>query len=162
MIFDALLLLAGSYPNGSPPAGQAANGAGNILSTNTLDLASLGLGGNQSAGLDSPALQVAFEITSAPTGGTSVQYQVIQADDAALSVNVQVLCQTDAIPIASLPAGTLFSLNPGSASMYAKKRYFGTRVVNVGAIATHAYVAAIVVDQQQLKDTLGKTGFAIS
>ena len=108
MIFDAALVLSGAIGGGSGAmSGQAANGAGNILSTNTIDVGPLPLGGNQNTDLGTgTALQLAVRVLSAPTVGTSVQFQIIQADDGALTSNVQVLGQTDAIPIASLPAGT--------------------------------------------------------
>ena len=108
MIFDAALVLSGAIGGGSGAiSGQAANGAGSILSTNTIDVGPLPLGGNQNTDLGTgSALQLAVRVLSAPTVGTSVQFQTIQADDGALVSNVQGLGQTDAIPIASLAAGT--------------------------------------------------------
>lgn len=137
MLTDALATLSGSI-TGNVIAGQAANGAGNILSTNTYDL-----GVARDIGKGEP-LEVAIEVLTAPTAGTSVQFQLIQADDAALSVNVQVIVQTDAIPIASLPAGTQVPLHVDRVDPYPARRYLGLRYVNVGAIATASYFATIV------------------
>ena len=163
MIIDALLTLSGSINAAGVLTGQAANGAGNILGTNTLDGASLALGGNQpgdyGAGND---LTIVFEVLTAPTVGTNVQFQLIQADDAALSVNVQGINQTDAFPIASLPAGTLVPLGWDPTAPYAPKRYIGVRYVNTGAIATASYFATVAKDPQGVKNIYYKSGFAVS
>lgn len=137
MITDALCQLSGSIVAGVV-SGQAVNGAGNILSTNTYDLGTardIGKG---------EALEAVFEILTAPTAGTSVQFQLVQADDAALSVNLQVIVQTDAIPIASLPAGTQVPLHVDRVDPYPARRYIGARYVNVGAIATQSIFGTIV------------------
>lgn len=162
MILDAFSFLAGTISAAGVIAGQAANGAGSILGTNTMDLGPLTLGGNQAgdtgAGED---LSIVFSVLTAPTVGTSVQFQLIQADDAALSVNVQVINQTDAFPIASLPVGSLVPLGVDPAAPYAPKRYIGVRFVNVGAIATFSVTAALAKDPQGLKNILYKSGFAV-
>lgn len=162
MILDAFSFLSGTISAAGVIAGQAANGAGSILGTNTMDLGPLSLGGNQvgdtGAGED---LSIVFSVLTAPTVGTTVQFQLIQADDAALSVNVQVINQSDAFPIASLPAGTLVPLGVDPAAPYTPKRYIGVRYVNVGAIATFSVTAALAKDPQGLKNILYKSGFAI-
>ena len=163
MILDNLTFLHGAYSAAGVLSGQAANGAGNVLSTNTLDLASLSLGANQvgsggvGAGED---LDFAITVTSAPTGGTNVQFQIIQADDAALTTNVQVISQTDAFPIAQLPLGTTFSMGVNWA--VTPKRYLGMRFVNTGAIATAAYVVCMGKDMATLKTMIFKSGIAIA
>ena len=163
MIFDALTLLSGAIGVASGAmAGQAANGAGSILSTNTIDVGPLPLGGNQNTELGTgTAMQLAVRVLSAPTVGTSVQFQVIQADDAALTSNVQVLGQTDAIPIASLPAGTQVVLPVPRPVPPGAKRYVGARYVNVGAIATASYFAGLVLDVQS-PNTILRTGFSVA
>lgn len=137
MITDALCQLSGSI-NAGVVSGQAVNGAGNILSTNTYDL-----GVARDIGKGEP-LEAVFEILTAPTVGTSVQFQIVQADDAALTTNLQVIVQTDAIPIASLPAGTQIPLHVDRVDPYPARRYLGARYVNVGAIATQSIFGAIV------------------
>lgn len=163
MILDNFAFLAGSVSAAGVVTGQAANGAGSILGTNTMDLGPLTLGGNQAgdtgAGED---LTVVFSILTAPTVGTNVQFQLIQADDAALSVNVQVINQTDSFPIASLPAGTVVPLGLDPAAPYAPKRYIGVRFVNTGAIATFSVTAALAKDPQGVKNILYKSGFLVS
>jgi len=163
MILDQNLFLSGAVSVAGVLSGQAANGAGNVLSTNTIDLGPLTIGGNQVGDTGSgEQLFVEFSVLTAPTVGTTVQFQLIQADDAALTSNVQVLNQTDAFPIASLPAGTLVPLNVDPAAPYVPKRYVGVRYVNTGAIATFSVVAAIVKNMQGLKNLYYKSGFAVS
>jgi len=162
MILDNFLVLAGSVSAVGALTGQAVNGAGSILSTNTLDIAPLTLGGNQAFDIgQGEPLEIAISVLTAPTVGTTVQFQLIQADDAALSTNVQVIVQTDALPIANLPAGTLVPLHYDRASPYLPKRYVGLRFVNVGAIATASYFGAIVKNIADVKNMFGKSGFAV-
>jgi hypothetical protein len=162
MILDNFTLLAGSVSAAGVLSGQAVNGAGSILSTNTLDIAPLTLGGNQAFDLgQGEPLEIAISVLTAPTVGTTVQFQLIQADDAALTTNVQVIVQTDALPIANLPAGTIVPLHYDRAAPYAPKRYVGLRFVNVGAIATASYVGAIVKNIADVKNMFGKSGFAV-
>ena len=153
MITDALCQLSGTF-NGTTATGQAVNGAGNILSTNTYDL---GVARDIGKG---EMLEAVFEIVTAPTAGTSVQFQLIQADDAALTTNVQVIVQSDAIPIASLPAGTQVPLHVDRVDPYPARRYLGARYVNVGAIATQTIFATLVksVADKQVNYT---NGFAV-
>lgn len=162
MILDNNLVLCGSISAGGAIVGQAMNGAGNILSANTVDLGSLALGGNQVGDIGAgEELLVEFNVLTAPTVGTTVQFQLIQADDAALTSNVQVIVQTDAFPIASLPIGTLVPLRWSRAAPYAPKRYFGARLVNVGSIATLSVFASVVKNVQDLKTLSYKSGFAV-
>jgi hypothetical protein len=163
MILDGLLLLSGAISAQGVLTGQAANGAGNILSTNTIDQASLTIGGNQPGDLGAgEQMSVEFSVLTAPTVGTSVQFQLVQADDAALTVNLQVLNQTDAIPIASLTAGQIVPLTYDPATPFPPRRYIGARYVNVGAIATFSVAAAIVKNIQGLKNIYLKSGFSVT
>lgn len=162
MILDNLLVLCGAISAAGAISGQAMNGAGNVLSQNTVDLGPLAIGGNQVGDVGAgEALEVVFNILTAPTVGTNVQFQIIQADDAALTSNVQVIKQTDAFPIASLPAGTLIPLHWNRAAPYAPKRYWGLRVVNTGAIATLSVFAAVTKNVQDIKNLNFKSGFAV-
>lgn len=162
MILDNLLVLCGSVSAAGVIAGQAMNGAGNVLSANTVDLAPLTIGVNQVGDFGAgDALEVLFNVLTAPTVGTNVQFQLIQADDAALSVNVQVINQTDAFAIAALPVGTIVPLHWDRAAPYAPKRYFGARVVNTGAIATLSIFAAVMKTVQDLKNLNYKSGYAV-
>lgn len=160
MILDNALFLSGAVSAVGVLAGQAANGAGNILSTNTIDMAPLTIGGNQATDVGAgEQLSISFNVLTAPTVGTSVQFQLIQADDAALTTNVQVISQTDAFPIAQLPAGTIVPLKWDRTAPYSGKRYVGARYVNVGAIATFLVVAAAVKNIQDVKNIYFKSGY---
>jgi len=163
MILDNFAFLHGTVSAAGVLAGAAANGAGNVLSTNTMDLGPLTIGGNQVGDVGAgEALEISISVTSQPTVGTNVQFQLIQADDAALTTNVQVINQTDAFTIAQLPVGTVIPLHYDRAAPFAPKRYIGVRFVNTGAIATAAYVAAVVKNVQDLKNIYFKSGFVVS
>lgn len=163
MILDSALLLSGSISAAGVLSGQSVTGAGNVLSTNTIDLAPLTIGGNQAGDQGAgEQFEVVFSILAAPTVGTSVQFQIIQADDAALTSNVQVLVQSDAFPIASLPINTIVPMTFEPAAPYSPKRYVGARYVNVGAIATLSVVASVVKNVAGTKNIFYKSGFAVS
>lgn len=162
MILDAAMLLSGAYSAAGVLSGQAIAGAGNVVSTNTIDIGPLAIGGNQPGDIGvGEDLYVNFSVLSAPTVGTNVKFQLIQADDAALTTNVQVINSTDDIPIANLAVGTLIPLGWDPAAPYAPKRYVGARYVNTGAIATLSVVAA-VVKNIQTKQTSYKSGFSVA
>lgn len=162
MILDNFLVLCGSISAAGVVTGQAMNGAGNVLSVNTVDLAPLTIGTNQAGDTGAgESLEVGISILTAPTVGTNVQFQLIQADDAALTTNVQVINQTDAFAIAALPAGTFVPLHWDRAAPYAPKRYLGLRAVNTGAIATLSVFAAIMKTVQDLKNLNFKSGYAV-
>src|SRR5690606_28579894 len=119
-------------------------------------------GGNQATDIGlGENLYVEFSVLSAPTVGTNVRFQLIQADDAALTQNVQVISQTEDFPIANLAAGTIVPMRWDPAQPYAPKRYVGARYVNTGAIATFSVVAAVVKDVQSRQINY-KSGFSIA
>jgi hypothetical protein len=164
MILDNHLLLSGAVSAAGVLSGQAVAGTDtSVLSTNTLDTGPLALGSNQPSNLGAgEELKLAFSILTAPSAGTSVKFELIQADDAALTSNVEVLSSTGAFPIASLPIGTLVPLNYRDASPLAAKRYIGVRYVLVGAIASMVVTAAIVKDVASVKNMLYRSGFAVT
>jgi hypothetical protein len=136
-------------------AGQAVTGTNtSVLSTNTYDL-----GAARDLGKGEP-LELVIETITAASGGTSVQFQIIQADDAALTSNVQVINQTDAIVIATLTLGKQISLHVDRVEPLAAKRYLGVRYVLVGAVAAGAYFAAFVKSIQD-PQTSYPNGFAV-
>ena len=163
MILDNFYTLSGAVSAAGVLTGQSVTGTNtSVLSTNTVDLGPLTIGGNQVGDLgNGEPMELAFSILAAPTVGTSVQFQLIQADDTALSSNVQVIVQTDAIPIASLPVNTIVPLHWDRAAPYAPKRYIGARYVLVGAIATTSVFAALVKSIQDSKNIFFKSGFAV-
>lgn len=137
MLTDALCQLSGSIA-GNVVTGQTVTGTGNVLSTNTYDL---GVARDIGKG---EALEVAIETIVAQAGGTSVQFQLIQADDAALSTNVQVIVQTDAYPTATLTAGVQIPLHVDRVDPYPARRYLGLRYVIVGTSTAGSFFATIV------------------
>lgn len=164
MILDNALMFSGAVSAAGVLSGQLLT-ANSTLGTNTVDLAPLALGGNQPSDLGAgDSLDVEFSVLVAPTAVTAVQFQLIQADDAALSSNVQVIDQTDAIPIASLVAGTLVPLHYDRAAPYAPKRYLGVRYIASGGttLASMSVVAALVKNMADVKNIYYKSGFAVS
>lgn len=85
-----------------------------------------------------------FNVDTSLTGGTSVKFEVVVADDAAISSNVTVVGSTDAVLTASLVAGysTAVRINPSIASL--GKRYLAARYTIVGTYGAGAVTAQIV------------------
>lgn len=100
--------------------------ATSALSTNSVDL-----GVARDAGEGKP-LYMNFAITTAMSAGTSCAFEIIQADDAALTSNVVSLCTTGAIARATLVAGynTALRIPPQIGST--GKRYIGARYTVAG------------------------------
>jgi hypothetical protein len=155
MIVDALLMLAGSI-SGNTVTGQTVTGTNtSVLSANTVDLSQA-----RDLGEGDPDLYLRAETIVAASGGTSVEFQAIAADDAALTTNVTVIGTTGAIAIASLVAGSRFAaaLNPRIASK--GQRYLGGRFVLVGAVTAGAYAMDVGLEVQD-GQKFYPSGFAV-
>ena len=138
MIQDARLLLSGSISAvDNSITGQTVTGTGTtVVSTNTIDL-------TQSRDIgEGEDLYARFQVATAASGGTSVEFQVITSASASLT-SPTILGTTGAIPVASVTAGKRFAveLSPQIASL--GLRYLGVQYVLVGAVAAGAYVADI-------------------
>lgn len=96
-------------------------------------------------------LYMNFNVDTALTGGTSVKFEVVVADDAAISSNVTVVGSSDAVLSAALVAGysTAVRINPIIASL--GKRYLAARYTIVGTYSAGAVTAQIVHDIQDGK-----------
>ena len=115
------------------------------VSTDTVDLSvarDMGEGGD---------LYMNFAMTEAFAGGTSTNFEVIIADNAALSSNVVVIGASGAIVTADLPLGknVAVRLNPQIASL--GKRYLGARYTVSGTNSAGKVTADIVMDVQDGK-----------
>lgn len=101
-----------------------------------------------------------FALTAAFAGGTSTNFEVIIADNAALSSNVQVIGASGAIATASLTLGANIAvrLNPQIASL--GKRYLGARYTVSGTNTAGTVVADIVMDIQDGKKSYA-SGFSV-
>lgn len=89
-----------------------------------------------------------FAVGTVFAGGTSTNFEVIIADNAALSSNVVVVGASGAMATADLTAGKLIpvGINPQVASL--GKRYMGARYTVVGTNTTGTVTADIVMDIQ--------------
>ena len=163
MILDNFTMLSGSVNAAGVLVGQAVTTT--AVSTNTYDTGPDLIGGNQPADLGrGGGLELAFAVTVAPTaaGAATVLFEYIQADDAALSVNVESIVSTGPIPIASLPLGTIVPLHVDRAAPYAPRRYVGVRyTVGTGPLTAGSFVASMVVGLQDVKNIYPRSGFTV-
>ncbi len=162
MYNDSALTLAGSitYPAGAYTlAGQSIIGSGTINSANVIDLSS---GATLPTGAYAPlgSAQVRdagagfgnylrLQLTQAVAGATSVEFQAIQHDDTAQSVNVNVVGSTGAIPVASLTSGARFlaEISPRLGGKLGQ-RYLSMRAVVTGTATTGAVFADLGTEYQ--------------
>ena len=154
MITDLLATFSGTS-TGSGITGQTVTGTSvAVLGTSSYDL-----GVARDIGKGEP-MNIAFEVVTAASGGTSVQFQYVQADDAALSTNLEVLGETDAIPVASLTAGTQIVLPVPRVEPRNARRYVGVQYNLAGAVAAGAYFAAMVHDVSDKQQSYA-SGFSV-
>ena len=142
MILDNNAIFSGSI-SGNTVTGQAvgAGGAGTVTSSNVYDLQTardIFKGDN---------LVIPIEVTASFAGGTSMQAQLVQADDAAISTNVNVLSSTGATPIADLAAGARLVLEGGRVDPYSNRRYLAVQYVIVGVMSAGSVFASLQPNQ---------------
>lgn len=101
-----------------------------------------------------------FAVTEAFAGGTSTTFEVIIADNAALSSNVTVVGSSNAVATASLPLGTNVAvrINPLIGSL--GKRYIGARYT-VSGTNTAGKVTADIVETIQDGKKFYASGFSV-
>jgi cyclophilin family peptidyl-prolyl cis-trans isomerase len=105
-------------------------------------------------------LYMVFTVGTAFAGGTSINFNVTVADDAALSTNATTIGMSGVIVTASLTAASQFivRLNPQIASL--GRRYLGATYTVVGTMSAGTVTADIVSDIQDGKKFYAG-GFAV-
>lgn len=143
MYVDASLALCGSITgNTITPANMFASGA-TVTSPNVIDLSSPNANGSltRDLGAGNDYAKLRIEIVTAYAGGTSVQFNLVTADDSAISVNVTTIGATNVIPIASATAGARFEVEVNTRVLSKGQRYIALQAVNVGANTAGAIYA---------------------
>lgn len=159
MITDYSLQMSGSWAAGSWTP-QSIVGSGTINSTNSIDTGpdaknqplDLGMG---------ETLKVAVQIIASVAGATAVQFNLVSADDPALSVNVEVISASPAIPVAQLTAGQSIFMFIDRAAPNPPRRYVGMQYVLTGTSTAGSVLAEIVKDVQDVQNTIYKSGFTV-
>lgn len=143
MYVDRNLTVSGTL-SGTSWTGQSIVGTGNILSTDSIDLSQTR---DLGAGNEYPILHAI--IGTAVAGATSVEIQVVTADNDALSTNLTVIATSGAIAVASLTAGSRWAvmINPALMGRVAR-RFLGARYVIAGTSTTGTVVAHFGLDTQ--------------
>lgn len=121
------------------------------VSTNSYDLGAAQTlpsagGGTVPSDVGKASPPIFAEVTTAASGGTSVEAQLIMSANADLS-SPTVLQSSGAIAVASLVQGYQFRLG-GSVPPGVSARYLGMRFITVGAVATIAVTAGIAKNKQ--------------
>ena len=141
MMQDAQLLLSGTI-NGTTNAITPQTVTAAAVSSNTVDLLQAR---DLGEGTD---LFGRFQVATAATGGTTLEFQIIAADDAALGTNITVLGTTGPIPLARRTAGARCACGTSPVLGRIGQRYVGARYVPTGTFTAGAYVADIGIEVQ--------------
>lgn len=161
MIIDALLQFSGTV---NPTTGQSlASVAGTYTSTNVIDLAGVGTGNTARDIGAGQELEIAVEIVTAFTGGTSLQVQLVCADDAAISVNVTPIVLSPVMLLAALIVGGQLILHVDRVALGAvARRYLALQYVIVGTMTAGSVNAFITRNvQDKGNSTLFNSGFIV-
>ncbi|WP_175982556.1 Bbp16 family capsid cement protein [Caballeronia zhejiangensis] len=130
-------------------------------SSNVIDTLPSG-GPNTKSGIgDGEDITLFAQVGTAFAGGTSLQVQLVSADDAALTTNAQVHYDTGAIALASLTAK---SRQIGVDVPFGKfRRYVGLKYTVVGTMTAGTMTAGLVKDMQTLNGTVDYAkGFTVA
>ncbi len=126
MIIDKNLILSGGYSAAGVTQFQTVTGSSAVLSTNTIDL---GTKRDMGAG---DALDLRVQIGTAFAGLTALDIEVVIADDAALTTNVESVAALKGIPVARLTAGASFAVCVSPYVGGIGRRYMGARYTPTG------------------------------
>lgn len=166
MIIDNYLTLSGAWAAGvwTP---QLVTATGNTTSTNVIDLASTKQ--NQAADYgQGNELDVVISVVNTLTSGgaATIQFAIVQADDAGITTNVNVLNQTDVFGFASIVAGQIITINLDRTVLGVARRYLALRYIIGTAVLTNGtgQFIANLMDQTQDKGntTIFQSGFTIA
>lgn len=164
MILDNFGLLSGAVSAAGVLSGQAVTAT--AVSTNSIDTNPDSIGSNQPNDLGrGEPLEIAISVltTATAAGAATVNFEYVQADDAALTTNVETLGQTGPIGKATLVAGALVPIHVPRASPLAPRRYVGVRyTVATGPLTAGTFVAAIGKNVADIVNIFGRSGFAVS
>lgn len=105
-------------------------------------------------------LYAVFTVGTAFAGGTSAQFSVVVADDAALTTNVTTIAMTGVITTANLTAASQFIVRLAPLIGSLGRRYLGGSYTVVGTMSAGTVTADIVTDIQDGKKSYA-TGFAV-
>lgn len=157
MMCDALLALHGSITGNTVTGANAFASGASVNSANVIDLSSgyapnsIGAAQTRDMGAGNDYAKLRVAITTAYSGGTSVEFQICTSDDAGQSTNVTVIGSTGAIAVASASLGARFEAEINTRLLSKGQRYLWMRAVNVGANAAGAIYADIGPDIEDFK-----------
>jgi len=161
-VIDTFLQLSGSYSGSTvTPQNVFASGAA-VVSTNVVDVTGGSATGQIADIFKGEELELLINVITAFAGGTSAEFQLVSADNAALSTNLTVLASSGAIPIASLGAGKQIRVCGAPQDPRTLRRYVGLNVVNVGANSAGAVLAALTPFDGDLPIPSYSSGFTVN
>lgn len=148
MYVDNNLIFAGAVSAAGVPSATNVFGNGTTIVSGSFTGGNvIDLGSARDIG-EGEELSGRVQVMTAASGGTSMQFNFVIADDAAITSNVTVVGTTGAIPVASLTAGARFVADINPRLLSTGKRYLGLQVVNVGNNTAGAIFSDIGIEIQ--------------
>ena len=165
MIIDNFLTLSGAWAAGvwTP---QLVTAIASNLSTNVIDLANTRVPQPADFGQGNELDVIISVVNTLTTTTGTIQFQLVQADDAGITTNVNVLDQTDVFAAGLILAGMIITLNWNRTILGVARRYIAVRYVVATAVLTNGtgQFIAQVGDETQDKGntTIFNSGFVIA
>jgi hypothetical protein len=155
MYVDNNLLVSGAVSALGVITGQTVTGASvTVLSTNTIDLLQ-----NRDIAAGNDWLKMRMQTLVAQVGATSIDAQIIVADDAGLTTNVTQIGSTGALLTAAMTLGSRFTAELNTRLLSKGQRYLGVRYVIVGTSTAGAFFTDFGPDLEDFKAY--PSGFAV-
>ena len=161
-ILDTLATFSGSISGAGVVTPQTVTGTNTtVLGSNVYDTTG-GSPTGQSIDLGiGEDLSIVATIMTAFAGLTSLEMQLVSADDTALSTNLTVLASSGAIPLASLIASQKIIIDIPPANPRTVRRYVGVQYVIVGAGSAGALFTTMKPEDAPGVQTSYASGFSV-
>ena len=105
-------------------------------------------------------LMMNFAVGTAFAGGTSITFEIIVADNAALTTTVTVIGSSAAVATASLVAGKMEAVRLNAQVASLGRRYLGARYTVSGTMTAGTVTADVVLDIQDGRKSYA-SGFSV-
>lgn len=155
MIFDNNGIFSGAISAAGVVTGQTIATTGTTTSTNVYDL---GIARDLGKG---ETVNCIVEVLTAPVGATSITVQVVEADDAAISVNVTPISVSAPMSMATLVAGAQIPMYVDRVTPDPARRYLAVQYVVAGALTTAPSIFAALAKNVSDPGTYYSSGFSV-
>ena len=158
---DAFNTFSGGFNAAGAVTYQTVTGASPVVSTNSFDTTGASPSGQNIDLGKGEEMDLVIQVGTAFTGLTALECQLVQADDAALTTNVEVITSSGAVAVANLGAGKQIVVPVGPVDPKSARRYVGVRYVPTGTGTAGTVFGAFQRRHGDVPQPVYKSGFAI-